>query len=101
MVSKKNAPLKDIIKTVISNIEKKEKDESDILALWKKTAGKTAAKRTTPAFLKAGRLVINVSDSSWLYRLTLEKKKLIQKFNAGLKGKKKIKELQFRIGEIR
>lgn len=95
------APLKDVVKKIISGLEKKEKEESDILRAWEKAAGRGASKHTKPAFLKAKRLIVNVSDSSWLYKLTLEKDRLIEKFNANAKGRKKIKELQFRIGTVK
>ena len=94
-------PLKDVLKKIISDIEKKEKDEVNISKIWEKTAGKKACKHTKVAFLKARRLVVNVSDSSWLYKLTLEKGRLIKDFNNNLKSKKKIRNLQFRIGEIK
>ena len=93
-------PLKDTIKKVIANLEKREKEELDIVRTWESAAGKKASKHTKPAFLKSRRLVVNVSDSSWLYKLTLEKESLIKRFNKNLKGRKKIKELQFRIGEV-
>lgn len=93
--------LKDVIKTVITNLKKKEKQESDILKTWEKTAGKKASKHTKPVFLKKKRLVVNISDSSWLYKLTLDKRALIKKFNYHLKDpKKKIKELQFKIASM-
>ncbi len=95
-----DTPLKDTIKKVIADLEEREKEELDISKIWEKAAGKAASKHTKPAFLSSKRLVVNVSDSSWLYKLTLEKDRLIQGFNKNLKGRKKIKELQFRIGEI-
>lgn len=98
---KKEGPLKDVVKKIIGDLEKKEKEELDVLKIWKKTVGTKAAKHTSPAFLKGKRLVVCVSDSAWLYKLTLEKSKLIQKFNNNIKSKKKIRELQFRIGNVR
>jgi len=89
--------LKNILKKVLSDLEK---EELSIVEIWSKAAGEKAAKHTRPAFLKAKRLVVNVSDSSWLYKLTLEKEALVKKVNAGLKGRKKIHQLQFRIGDI-
>ena len=68
------SPLKDVIKKIISDLETKDREESDIAGLWEKTAGKRAAKHTKPAFLKAKRLVVNTENSAWLYKLTLEKK---------------------------
>lgn len=100
VIEKKDTPIKDVVKKIISNLEKKEKEELDIIKIWEKTVGKKGAKHTKPAFLKSKRLVVNVSDSSWLYKLTLEKASIIKKFNAGLKGRKKIRELQFRIGQV-
>jgi predicted nucleic acid-binding Zn ribbon protein len=93
-------PLKDIIKNVISSLEKREKEEIDLFKAWEKAAGKKASKHTKPAFIKSRRLVVNISDSSWLYKLTLEKRAILEALNKNFKGKKKIKELQFRIGEI-
>ena len=95
-----DTPLKDTIKKVIADLEEREKEELDIFKIWEKASGKKASKHTKPVFLKSKRLVVNVTDSSWLYKLTLEKDRLIQEFNRDLKGRKKIKELQFRIGEI-
>lgn len=96
----RDTPLKDVVEKVISDLKKKGKEEPDILKIWEKTVGKRGSKHTKPAFLRSKRLLVNVSDSSWLYKLTLEKGKLIKKFNGNLKGKKKIRELQFRIGQI-
>lgn len=94
-------PFKDVLKKVISDLEKKEEKESDIIAAWENAAGKKAAKHTKPVFLKKKKLIIIVSDSTWLYKLTLEKDMLIKKFNRNIDGvKKKIKELQFRVGEV-
>lgn len=101
MYTKENTtPLKNLLKNVISGIEKKRKDEGDIVNLWEKTVGKKASRHTKPAFLKEGRFVVNVSNSSWLYNLTIEKRTLLQKLNRSLKKEKKVKTLQFRIQKI-
>ena len=94
-------PLKSIIKELLSNLGEKEKEETHILKTWEKTIGKKGAKQTKPVFLKSKKLVVNVSNSSWLYKLTTEKTKLIQGFNKNLKNRNKIKQLQFRIGDIK
>ncbi len=96
----KDAPLKDIIKKVISGLEKRQEEETDIFKAWQAAAGRKAAAHTKPVLFKGKRLVVNVSDSSWLYKLTLEKKGIIKKFNENVKSRKKAGELQFRIGEI-
>ena len=67
--------------------------------VWEKVVGKNVFKYTRPVTLKSGRLVVNVSDSSRLYELTLKRRELIKDINKHLK-KKKIKEIRFKIGEI-
>lgn len=96
----KETPLKDIVKKIISSLEEKKAEELDIVKVWRKAAGSKASAHTKPAFIKKRRLVVNVSDSSWLYKLTLEKEDIKKKINRSVKGKKKISQLQFRIGEI-
>ena len=96
----KKLPLKGVLKKIVADLEKKGKEEEDLTRVWEKIAGTRAARNTKLAFMRSKRLVINVHNSSWLYKLTLEKETLKQKLNDALKGNKKIKELQFRIGEI-
>ncbi|MCQ9206793.1 MAG: DUF721 domain-containing protein [Omnitrophica bacterium] len=94
-------PLKNVIKKVISDLERTETKEANIVETWSKIVGKKAAERTRPVFLKKKKLVVNVSDSAWLYKLTLEKNALINTFNTRIKNPaRKIRELQFRVGEV-
>ena len=74
-------PLKNVLKTIISGIEEKAQEEENVRKIWEKAAGKKTARHTKVAFLKAKKLVVTVSDSAWLYKLTLEKKNIIEKFN--------------------
>jgi len=97
----KERPLEGVIKKLINDLGGKEGERFDFLETWEHTVGKKISKHTKPAFLKKERLVVNVSNSSWLYKLTTEKNKLIKDLNKNLKKRKKIKEIQFRIGEIK
>jgi len=99
-MKKKPTHLKSILKDVISEFGKREREEHNILSAWEKAAGKKAVKHTKPLFIKEKKLVIGVSNSSWLYKLTTERRKLLKVLNAELKGKKEIGGLQFRIGQI-
>ncbi|MGB2630379.1 MAG: DUF721 domain-containing protein [Candidatus Omnitrophota bacterium] len=47
-----------------------------------------------------GTLIVIVENSSWLYKLTLERKKILEKFNAHYTGRKKAKDIRFRIGSL-
>jgi len=97
----KNEPLKNVVKKIIKSLEDKEKKNLDMLKIWENAAGEKASRHTKPVFSKSKKLVVNVSDSSWLYKLTLEKDGLLRKINAEIPNKKRIRELQFRIGDIR
>jgi hypothetical protein len=41
-----------------------------------------------------------MDDSSWLYELTIQKKEILKKLSTELKSKK-IKDITFRIGDLR
>jgi predicted nucleic acid-binding Zn ribbon protein len=92
--------LKDVLKKVLSDLEEKGKEEHDLLMAWERAVGKRAARHTKPASLKSRKLTVNVSDSTWLYKLTLERKDIAERFNAIVGKKGKIRELRFRIGDI-
>jgi len=98
-MAKKHNPIKDVIKGIITQLEKKEKKESEILTIWGKAVGKRAAENAKPAFLKENELIVHVKNSAWLYELTLKKKKLVQTLNNELGPKKQIKEIRFKIGK--
>ena len=91
----KSGPLGDEIKKIISGLQK-EKGQ-DFLEAWEKAVGEKAAKHTKIIFLKNGQLVVNVNNSSWLYKLTLEKQGILERLNKA--QNRKVKELQFRIGD--
>jgi predicted nucleic acid-binding Zn ribbon protein len=99
-MKRKPERIETIVKSIIEGLDRQSNPTSDeIGSIWKEVAGKKAFIHAKPASLRKKRLVINVDGSGWLYELTLRKKELL----AGLKnrlGKDKIKELQFRIGEL-
>ena len=74
--------------------------EEEIEEAWRKAAGKAAARHTKPVSFTKATLVINVASSSWLYELSVLKKELLKSLEVQLKGKK-IKEIRFRIGDIK
>ena len=89
-----------IIKTLIEKLGKEERPTSEeIGAAWADAAGEKAVRHAKPVSLRKKRLVVNVDGSSWLYELTLKKESLLTKMKQRL-GEERIKELQFRIGEL-
>ncbi len=89
-----------VVKSLMEGLDKHSNPTAeDIEGIWREIAGKKASSHTKPASLRKKHLIINVDGSSWLYELTLRKGELLSKLKKEL-GKDKIKELQFRIGEL-
>lgn len=90
-----------LINKVIEGLSGKERlGEEEIASAWRKAAGSAAAIHSRPVSFKRASLVVNVASSSWLYELTVRKKEIMKILEAELKGKK-VKELRFRIGDIK
>jgi len=99
-MKRKSEKIDSIVKSIIEKLDRHSNLTTDEIEKgWKQLVGKKAFSHTKPVALGKKKLVINVDGSAWLYELTLRKNELL----AGLKerfGEDKIKELQFRIGEI-
>ena len=74
--------------------------KEEIEAAWKKASGESAARNSRPVTLKKGVLLVYVASSSWLYELTVRKREILKVLEVAVKGKK-VKELRFRIGDIK
>jgi hypothetical protein len=66
----------------------------DYLALWSKVAGEYIVHYTRPLAIKEKKLLIEVTDSTWLYHLTLLKSRIITDFNTAA-GCKVINDIKF------
>ncbi len=91
----------ELVGNVIKNLTGKERfGEEEIEGAWRKAAGDAAARNSRPVSFKKASLVVNIQSSSWLYELTSRKKEILAALEREFKGKK-IKELRFRIGDIK
>jgi predicted nucleic acid-binding Zn ribbon protein len=94
-------PLGDLVKKVIKKIGGRGRlTEEEIAAAWAQAAGKRGAKHTRPVSFRKSTLTVNVDGSGWLYELTTKKRQILKKLGSGLAGKK-VKDIRFRIGEIK
>lgn len=99
-MKRKTERIDGVIKSVIEALHKDGRPTSETVeAAWREAAGDKAARHAKPVSLRTKRLVVNVDGSSWLYELTLKKDVLLGALKDKL-GEDKIKELQFRIGEL-
>lgn len=67
---------------------------------WTSAAGEDTAKHTRPVSLKNGVLMVIAEDSVWLYKLTLEKAQIMNKFNNVYTGRLKAQTIRFRVGAL-
>ena len=90
-----------ILSDLLRRIEKGPgKKGNAVREAWYEVVSEEMKKHTRPVSLKKGVLVVITDNSSWLYRMTLEKRNIQRKFNESYSGKKKIKNIRFRIGTI-
>ncbi|MGB2600265.1 MAG: DUF721 domain-containing protein [Candidatus Omnitrophota bacterium] len=67
---------------------------------WKAATNEETRSKTQLVSYKNGTLTVIVVDSPWLYKLTLEKRGIVEKFNQNYKGKKKAQDIRFRVGVL-
>jgi predicted nucleic acid-binding Zn ribbon protein len=93
-------PLMGLVKKVIKGLGGEGRlTEEEIRRAWREAVGIDAARHSRPVSFKRSSVFVNVDRSSWLYELTVRKKEILAKLEAGLKGKR-FKDIRFRIGEI-
>ncbi len=95
------SPVSEVLGRVFNRrgISKKMKEMS-LLGLWQEVVGKKIDRHTHPFSVKKGKLFVNVDNSGWLVQLTYLKDKIIAEFNKK-EGGKPIKDIYFRLGEIK
>ncbi len=88
----------EILPTLIRRLRPSgEEDTVRLLALWEEAVGAETARHARPAAFRGARLVVHVSNSSWLHHLHLRRAELIEAINRFL-GKRAIREIILRIG---
>ena len=101
MKTRKPVALEDLLKGAIKNLRAQNKlTQEEVAAIWQDAVGVRAASHTRPVSIKKTNLTINVDDSGWLYELTIKKKEILEKLEGKFKGKD-LKNIRFRIGEIK
>jgi len=99
-VKRKASPIGDVLKSVFSEIEKRQDiPEEDIHDLWKGLVGETGFRHSKPSSLKKQALTVRVNNSVWMQELTLRKRILLKGLKRAL-GKDRISEIHFKIGEF-
>lgn len=94
--------ISDILPQVLSKMGLAQKvKEAQIVRDWSSVVGEVVSKHCQPVSLDKGYLTVNVDSSPWLNELHRFSKGLIlQKLQASL-GEKAIRDIKFRIGELK
>jgi len=101
MAVKKNTAIGDLLKDAMKNLASPSRPSIEaMLIIWEDAAGVAGAKHSRPVAIKRSELVVNVDGSSWLYELTLKKRDILKKME-GKFGKKPLKNIRYRIGDIK
>ncbi len=78
----------------------KGKKGDKVRTAWEISAPAGTAEHTQPVSFKKGTLMVIVENSTWLYKMTMEKRNLIKKFNEEYRGRQELTEIRFRVGKI-
>jgi len=101
MATRKEKAIGDVLKETLKKLVSPSRpSEEGVLILWEAAAGTAAAKHSKPIDIKKSELIVSVDSSSWLYEMTMRKKAILKSLE-GKFGKKVIKNIRFRIGEIK
>lgn len=93
--------LKQLLKKAIKTLRAKNRlTQEEIIKVWNDVIGAKAAAHTRPVSFRKTTLAVNMDDSGWLYELTIQKKEILKKLEGKFPGKK-VKDIRFRIGEIK
>ena len=92
--------IKDILGKVVKKLEaKKRGNKGEILKSWGDITGDIAS-HARPVIIKQQVLTVEVDSSAWLYALNLKKRKILEDIKKAV-GEEKIKDIRFKIGEVR
>lgn len=102
MIKKRGAEgIKDVVGSFLKKLEGgAAKKGNAVVEAWQSVAGDSAKDHSQPVSFRRGKLVIVVENSVWLYKMTLEKRILLKKFNEKYEGRKKAEEIRFRVGVV-
>ncbi|MCK4261854.1 DUF721 domain-containing protein [bacterium] len=94
--------IKTVLDKVLRNLDiERKKEEGEIWQNWREWIGEDVGRHTQPQSLNYGKLVVNVDSSVWVEQLTkFRKEEILKELNRRL-GKDLIKEIHFRVGEIK
>ncbi len=101
MIKKNSGHIGGIIEGFIKKLaEGSAKRANSVTSAWIASTEKETQRNAAPVSLKNGVLIVLVENSTWMYKLMLEKRELLKNINENYAGRKKIKDIRFRVGTM-
>ena len=101
MRKSKPQPIGSVVKDVVRGLESgRARSGYKIAAQWPAVVGQKLAGHLRPVGLRNGVLKVVVADSAWFYQANLQKEPILKRLQRRF-GPEKIKDLQFRMGQIK
>ncbi len=92
--------ISNVLTKVIGKIGKQGAGSKEkILIAWQKVVGKRAVTHSRPVSIRKKILTIEIDSSTWMYALSLEKKRILRDLKKEM-GEDRLKGVRFRIGDI-
>lgn len=93
--------VKGVVGDILKGLERKSGEKGNpVINAWNKVVDEKTQIHSRPVNFKNGTIVVLVENSVWLYKLTLEKNKILEKFNEEYTGRKKALDIRFRVGTM-
>ena len=92
--------IKDVLDGILKNLGGGKVSQAGVLdTAWVKVIGEAGARHARPIDIREGILVVHVDSSSWLHKLTMEKRRILAQIKSEL-GEGPVKDIKLRIGPI-
>ena len=102
MKESKPVAIGDVVSAILNNLGiEKRNPQARILKIWNEAVGKDIASHTRPAEIKKGLLIVHVDSSPWMSELNRHYKNTIIGKLRDLTGEEGVKDIKFRIGEVK
>jgi hypothetical protein len=93
-------PIGQTIDTVMDRIAPERGRLRRILRVWQETLGEEVFLNARPTAIRRGILYVTISDPIWQSELRYIASQLLEKINASLEDKEKIRDIHFRVGYL-
>lgn len=94
---KKTYPIKEVINSVLKDVSRKDNSiEAQVVSIWQNIAEKEAGGRASVINFNNGILRVKVVNSSYFYKFTILKTKLVNQLNKEI-GQEIVKDIMFNI----